>query len=203
MDYSYKAIEKGGKIRTGSMPGDSERAVAMALQQQGLVPLRIEASEGAKKAGLKGRPGAKRLKKAKTTRDLLRREVHFSFFQGVRNKDLIMFAEDLAILLESGIPLNRSLGILGELTERKKLQGVILDVHNRIREGSSLHEALEAQAGVFPPVFVNMVKAGESGGVLDMVLRRVAEYLASVQEIRDYLVSAMIYPMILSVTAVG
>ena len=211
MEFAFKAVEKGGRVKTGAMVAENERAVVLALQQQGLVPLRVTVEN---MTGTMKEPRASQktpVSKAKKSRTLgpgkasalLRTELQFSFLQRVRTKDLIMFAEDLAILLESGIALNKSLSILGELTEKKRFQSVILDVHTRIREGSALHEALKAHPGVFPPVFVNMVKAGESGGVLDMVLRRLAEYLSGVQEIRDYFISAMIYPLILSLTAVG
>ncbi|WP_459939095.1 type II secretion system F family protein [Desulfonatronum parangueonense] len=114
-----------------------------------------------------------------------------------------MFAENLSTLLRAGIPLDKCLTILVELTEKKRFQAIISNIADRIREGSTLWQALQAEGNAFPTVFINMVRAGEAGGVLELVLERVAEYLNGIQELKDYLFSAMVYPVILALTALG
>jgi general secretion pathway protein F len=121
--------------------------------------------------------------------------------RGARTKELIMFAEDLAILLGSGVPLTRGLIIVSELTERQKFRQIIIDVYQRVKEGSSLWQALQAYPAYFPPILINLVKAGESGGVLEESLSNVANYLVGIQELKEYLVSALTYPVILLFTA--
>jgi general secretion pathway protein F len=117
------------------------------------------------------------------------------------DQDLVMFSENLALLLGSGVSLDRALAILAEMSPKRRFRRIVGNVYTRIREGSSLWEGLAAQKGVFPPLFVNMVKAGESGGILDTVLARLAEYLTGVREIKEFLVSAMIYPAVLTLVS--
>jgi general secretion pathway protein F len=208
MEYSYKAVTYDGKIQQGRMNGDSEQAVAGKLQAQGLVPVRVLPVDGG--AGRRGRKETQTIHETEAGQSvkqhlskLLSGRVELRFRSKTRTKDLIMFAEQLSLMLRSGITLNKSLSLLGELSENKHFSKVIQEVHGQIREGSSLGEALQAQPNAFPLVFVNMVKAGEAGGVLDSVLKRSAEYLADIQELKEYLLSAMIYPAILGLTAVA
>ncbi len=198
IEYAYKALTSDGKMLNGSMSADDEQSVALLLQRQGLVPLRIWASNGTSGSEPTGE-GRQRI----FFRGLMGKGFLPAMQGRPGSKELIMFAENLSVLLRAGIPLNKSLSVLTELVEKRRFQEIIGNVSDRIREGSSLWQALQAQEGAFPEVFINMVKAGEAGGVLDVVLERVAEYLTGVQELKDYLISAMIYPVILGVTALG
>ncbi|EGJ48560.1 type II secretion system F family protein [Desulfocurvibacter africanus] len=198
LEYAYRAVAGDGRVATGTMTGANERQVALALQQKGLVPLEITPPAGVEQARpRRGRrkvvaiPGMPRAIRAGRTPRVGR----------VRNKALIAFAENLAMLLSAGIALDKSLFIITELTEGRVFRKVVADVHERIREGSSLGDALAQHPGAFPPVFVSMVTAGEKGGILEAVLDKLTDYLKNVQEIREYLVSSMIYPAILSLTS--
>lgn len=201
-EYSYKAVTADGTLTRGVVAAASEQAAAMALQRQNLVVLRIVAGgNGALSETAQARP-----------RRILPRASSQGRTPGMSlpgmsgkpgPKDLIMFAENLAILLKAGIPLSRALGVLTDLMEKRRFRAVVADVSNRIREGSALWQALQQHQAVFPPVFVNMVRAGESAGVLDVVLARLAEYQTGIQELKEYLVSSMIYPSILGLTAAG
>jgi general secretion pathway protein F len=205
MEYFYKAATYDGKLQQGKVTGESESLVASKLQKQGLVPLEVSPvlSSGASQIDISGRshPGD-----AKSFRDYLKNlltgESVLSWKRKPKTKDLIMFAEHLSIMLQSGISLNKSLALLGELTENKHFSKVIQNIYDQIREGNALWQALQNQDAVFPEVFINMVRAGESGGVLDAVLKKLAEYLKDIQELKEYIVSAMIYPSILGITAV-
>jgi type II secretion system protein F len=179
-DYLYKATTISGQVVEGSMDGRDEGAVVRSLQQMGYIPVKVvpagKEAGGSRLALFPGRVGI---------------------------KNLLTFTQELSTLVSAGLPIDRSLQILGSLTENPKLKGVVQDLLNRIREGSSLAEALGNHPRIFSKLFVNMVKAGESGGFLEVILSRLAKYLQSSKEIRDYLVSVMIYPVFLTAVSGG
>ena len=113
-------------------------------------------------------------------------------------RDLLVFTQELSTLLSSGLPIDRSLRILGSLTENRKLGETVKDVLQRVEGGSSLAEALGFHSGVYPKLYVNMVRAGETGGFLETILTRLSHYLQSAKEVRETLFSVMIYPLILT-----
>ncbi len=205
--FAYKALSAGGEIKTGSYSGQNERQVVAWLQRQGLTPLRVvPVSDDAKM------PRA--VRSTSVFHQLVSRVPHSAaFWPGLlaelrslpsrfsNRKDIITFTEDLAVLLQAGIPLTRSLLIIAELVDKASFKEVITGVYESVKEGSSLWQALKDYPAVFPPILWNMVKAGESGGVLGLVLLKVAEYLAGVRELREFLLTAMIYPVILTLTA--
>jgi general secretion pathway protein F len=179
-DYLYKATTISGQVVEGSMDGRDEGAVVRSLQQMGYIPVKVVPA--GKEAG-----GSR-----------------FALFPGrVGMKNLLIFTQEFSTLVSAGLPIDRSLQILGSLSENPKLKGVVQDILNRIREGSSLADALGSHPRIFSKLFVNMVKAGESGGFLEVILSRLAKYLQSAKEIRDYLVSVMIYPIFLTTVSGG
>ena len=175
-EYLYRATTRIGQTVEGSMEGISEEAVITSLHQMGYLPIRIST--------------------AKTQGEGFR----FSSLlpQRVGIKNLLIFTQELSTLISAGLPIDRSLTILGSLTENQKLKEIVQDVLKRIEGGSSLAEALGQYPGVFSKLYVNMVKAGESGGFLETILSRLAKYVQSSKEIRDSLISAMIYPLVLT-----
>lgn len=182
--FQYRATDFQGKIVEGSMEAGEERAVVQRLQERGLIPLRIG-------AGSAPAPAARALSLP-------------SFGGGgkkVRTKDLLVFTQEMSTLLGAGMPLDRSLTTLTTLAQGEELKRVTSAVLQSVRGGSSLAEAMAQHPKVFPVLYVNMVKAGEIGGVLDEVLRRLVDYLTNVQGLRDEVRSAMTYPILL--TAVG
>lgn len=207
MEFAYKAVTSEGKVQEGTQSGESEEGVAARLQGQGLIPLQISPVGQGLAQEHKKKPAQGRTEHtaAGTRGSLWQRlaNTNIQIKSTAKTKDLILFAEHLSIMLHAGITLNKSLALLSELTENKAFSRVVQDVHNQIREGSFLWQALQQYPKVFPVVFVHMVRAGEAGGVLDGVLSRLAEYLTSVQELKEYLMSAMIYPCILGLTALG
>jgi type II secretion system protein F len=180
--YQYRATDYQGKIVEGAMEAGEERAVVLRLQERGLIPLRIGAGG--------------------TTVAPTRAAIALPSLGGkrVKNKDVLVFTQELSTLLAAGMPLDRSLTTLAELApgDLKRVTGEVL---NSVRGGTSLAEALAQHPKAFPPLYVNMVKAGEIGGVLDDVLARLVDYLRNVQELRDEVRSAMTYPILL--TGVG
>jgi general secretion pathway protein F len=175
-EFSYKATTLSGQTVEGSMEGKDESAVVQSLHQLGYIPIRIlparEKGEGSR------------------ILDLLPQRV------GI--KHLLVFTQELSTLVSAGLPLDRSLSILRTLTENRKLREIIRDLLSRIEGGSSLAEALAQHPRVFSRLYVNMIKAGESGGFLEVILSRLAKYLQTTKETRDYLITVLIYPVILT-----
>ena len=114
--------------------------------------------------------------------------------------DLLTFTTELSVLLNAGLPLDRSLNVVSETSENKETKVVVQSILRSIREGSSFSESLKKHPKVFPTLYVNMIKAGEAGGVLATVLDKLNEFLESTKELKDNVISAMIYPAVLGIT---
>lgn len=173
--FSYRATNLDGSVSEGVIEAADERTAIERLKDSGLIPLRITTpKEG-----------------------FLKR-----FAIGRAKGDILTFTTELSALLKAGLPLDRSLNILSELSESKTMKEIIRSVLQSIREGLSFSDALQRHPRVFPQLYVNMVRAGEAGGVLDIVLDKLREFLESTKELKDNLISAMIYPVILMVTGI-
>jgi type II secretion system protein F len=178
-EFAYKATTLTGQTVEGSMEGKDEAAVVQSLHQLGYIPIRVAPARAAEE-------GARFL----------------SFLpQRVGISHLLLFTQEFSTLISAGLPIDRSLKILATLTENRKLKEVVRDVLSRIEGGNSLAEALGNHPRIFSKLYINMIKAGESGGFLEVILSRLARYLQSSKEIRDYLVSVMIYPLILTIVS--
>jgi general secretion pathway protein F len=153
--------------------------VSLKLQEMGLLPVRIGSAD---------------------RRTLLTRQIEWPWKRKrIRRKDLLVFTQELHTLVKSGFQLDRSLAVLGQLAESPAMAEVIQDVLKKVKGGKSFSEALGEHPAVFPKVYVNMVKAGEAGGVLEEILGRLATYLETSEDLRSYILGAMIYPALLSV----
>jgi general secretion pathway protein F len=178
-EFLYKAATLTGQTVEGLMDGKDEGAIIQSLHQLGYIPIRITAP----------------YEKASNFRipSLLPKRV------GV--KHLLTFTEEFSTLISAGLPIDRSLNILGTLTENERLREAVKDILKRIEGGNSLAEALGYYPRIFPKLYINMVKAGESGGFLEVILSRLAQYLKNTKEIKDQIVSVMIYPLILALVS--
>jgi general secretion pathway protein F len=175
--FLYKAVKLDGEVVEGELEAADSLAVGRFLHGQGLIPLETRHA-----AGLRAR--------------LIRtRRRHLS------QKEIGILTRELSTLLEAGMTLDRSLQILIELTDAEHLVRVLSDLQDRVRGGATFSSALEAQDGQFARLYVNMVRAGEASGALDKVLGRLADYLERVAELRQTVISALVYPMILLVVA--
>lgn len=178
--YSYKATDSEGKIVKGTLEAAEESGVVAELQDMGYIPIRIS---------MAGRG------RGKFDVDLSKNIL--SIFKGVSTKDVVMFTQDLSSLLEAGLPVDRALSILINVVEKEKFKEVIKDILKSVQGGSYLSEALAKHPGAFSTFYVNMVKAGEAGGVLEAVLARLGVFLENSQDLKDYIKSAMVYPAFL------
>ena len=177
--YHYRASDPGGNVVTGTLEAREERLVVQHLQQGGLIPLRISHKE--ETAGRKGGLGRSRGPR-------------------VPLKEVVHFTQELGALLKAGLPLDRSLLALQEVTSRSSMKEILAQVHRDLQGGRSLSDSLSRHR-VFSPLYVSLVAAGETGGFLDEALERLGEYLKTVSEFRSYLFTALIYPVILAVVA--
>src|SRR5215468_1225010 len=164
------------------MEAPDARAVVDRLQRDAYFPIAVEAQEGR------------------------RRILGFAWPAGsggrIARRDVLAFTQQLATLIEAGMPLDRALAIQGELASSARLRAIVADVLQRVRGGSSLADALDMHhPRPFSRLYVNMVRAGEKGGALEVTLRRLAEFLEESGEFRDAIASALIYPALLA--AVG
>ncbi len=179
--YRYRAVSVSGEVVEGEMAAGSQSAVIGRLQDLGHLPVRAEEVSGV--AG----------------RGWLSREL---FSRGrVAAGDLALLTRELATLLGAGLPLERSLAMLAGVTEKEGVRRIVGEVRERVRGGASLADALAAHPRAFPPYYVSMVRAGESGGALDVVLERLADYLEKSRRLSESVKSALIYPAILVVMA--
>ncbi len=163
-----------GTIMEGVIEAADESAAFELVRSRGLIPLKLVAPKES---------SGKKIFSFKST-----------------NSDLLMFTTELSALLSAGLPIDRSLNILSDISESAEMRKVIQNILKAIREGGSFSDALQRHPDIFPRIYVNMVRAGESGGVIDAVLEKLNEFLETSKELKDSVFSAMIYPLILSFT---
>jgi len=177
--FQYRAADQAGKVVEGVMEAEAEFGVVARLHEMGYVPLRI------------AMPG---------DRPLARSQGRVALFskRKISQQQLLQFTQELGTLLSAGLPLDRSLSILGNLIEGEELSKVMRSLLEAVRAGKSLAASMGEHPQVFPKLYVNMIRAGEAGGILESVLRYLAEYLEHSQALKEDVKSALIYPVILA-----
>ncbi len=182
LTYSYKGRDQGGKVVRGKVDAPSEAAVVSRLRTMGVAP--IEILQSATGSGLQA-------------------EISLGFLEkGVGLKDLAVMARQMATMVGAGLALLRTLTILAEQTENKKLRAALTTVRSQVESGSSLSEAMVRQPRVFPPLMVHLVRAGEVGGFLDQALESTAETFEKDVKLRQTIKSAMTYPVVVLIMAI-
>lgn len=182
MLFSYKAVNSLGETEEGVRDALDEQQVIATLQAEGYIPIRVVPAGAKSFLGL--RLGIKQAK--------------------LSPKDIALFTGELATLLESGLPLDKSLLVLIDLTEdNERVTKLIGRVLEKVKGGSTLADALEKQSGIFSKFYLNMIRAGEAGGSLGEVLTRLSEYLERSRELKETVSTALIYPSILLVMSLA
>ncbi len=176
--YVFKAIDLGGAKARGEVEADSKQAVSDQLKQRGLIVLDIADKHSSK-------------------------NIEISLFKRVAPSDLAIFARQLSTMISSGMSILRAMYVLEEQTEDKFLKETIVAVRKDVEAGLSLSDAMARHPKVFNPLFVAMTQAGEMGGVLEDSLVRVADQLQQDAALRKQVKSAMVYPTLVLVFAVG
>src|SRR5499427_4508708 len=171
--YFFKAVASDGKMRTGALTAENDKRVATELRRQGLTPVYVGATPQAQ-SGLAGR-------------------FSFNYTPG-RRRDVLFFTQELSTLLNSGVPVDRALAITSELTERAQFRSITMDVIRVLKGGKPLADSLATHPEYFSELYVNMVRAGEASGSLAQVFERLAEFERTRDDLRNYILSSMVYP---------
>jgi len=175
--FTYKARTRQGEILQEQVEGLDTRTVVSTLRQQGLLVIDVKEQSVARK-------------------DL------FEPFKKVKLGDIVVFTRQFATMINAGLPIVRALYILSEQTDNKKLKDTVDAVRKDVEAGLALSEALDKHPKVFSRLYIEMVRAGEVGGILDVVLLRISDQLEKDQELRRKVKSAMTYPIVVFILAI-
>lgn len=187
--FTYTAKDKKGAVSSGSVLAADRSAAAASLIDKGLAPILIkEEAPGKKKVGSK--TGGFSIP-------------FLGHSEKVKMTEKVVFSRQFATMINAGVPIVQSLGVLSEQTTSKTFRAILQDVGKKVEAGSTLSAAMNEHSKVFPPVYVNMVKAGETGGILDQVLDRLATQQEKDAEIVHKVRGAMIYPSVITAVTVG
>ncbi|HKW99116.1 MAG TPA: type II secretion system F family protein [Bryobacteraceae bacterium] len=177
--FFFRAVASDGRVRTGSLTAETDKVVARELRKQGLTPIYV---------------GVEQKKPF---------ELKLPNFASGRRRDVLFFTQELSTLLNAGVPVDRALTITSDLTERPHFRFIVLDILRLLKGGKPLADCLGAHPDYFSDLFVNMVRAGEASGSLASVFERLAEFERSRDDLRNYIISSMIYPALLALVGMG
>lgn len=206
--FAYTALDARGTEKTGLLGASDIKQAATILKGQGLFPTDVAAARPDERAGLafrscweksarKKEPASESAAWARGPKSALR----LPFTRPVSPKELSVFTRQLATLLKAGMPLLRGLEVLGRQERNAGLHGVIEAMTEAIKSGGSLSEAMAQHPKVFGQLYLNMIKAGEAGGVIGVALERLASFQEKSLQLRGKIAAAMVYPVIVMAVA--
>ena len=179
MQYSYKVRDPHGKLTEGKVEAASEAAVADKLRAMGYVPLEVkQANVG------------------------MQREIHIGPRKRVKTKDLAVFSRQFATMIDAGLTMIRSLTIMADQSDNPELRRVLRAVKQDVEAGLSLSASFAKSPEVFPPLMINMTKAGEAGGFLDAAMRQIADNFEAEVRLRGKIKAALTYPVVVFCLAI-
>src|SRR6266481_9095353 len=192
--FNYIALDTRGQEATGLVEAPSSNAAISQLRQAGYFPTSVieEAISGAD--GQQARDRAAKM--AGVTKPRAKKGIVLFQRKKVKSKVLMIFTRQLATLIDSGLPLLRSLNVLAKQERDNVLRNTINKLAEGVQGGNTFSDALSLHPRIFNDLYVNMVKAGELGGVLEVVLSRLAEFQEKAAKIKNRVVAAMVYPLI-------
>ncbi len=193
-NFQYIALDAKGEQTTGTVQAGSEADAVAQLRTQGLYPTQV-IQEGKGKLSAAGKRAA--------ARDRGKKKARGKTGGRLKPKILMIFTRQLATLIDSGLPLLRGLTVLGKQEPNQVLRGTVNSLADSVQSGSTFSESLAQHPRIFDKLYVNMVKAGELGGVLEVVLTRLAEYQEKAHKLKNKIVAAMVYPVIVMFIAVA
>ncbi len=203
--YNYVALDSRGNETKGSIEVGSQNEAIGRVKDMGLFPTKItEADKEEKGAAKKGKAKAAAKPKAGKKGGAMNIQIKIPFLSGkVKPKVLTTFTRQLATLVDAGLPLLRGLRVLEKQERNATLKDILAQLATSIEGGSTFSEALAQHPKVFNRLFINMVKAGELGGVLEVVLKRLAEFSEKAQKIKGKVKAALFYPIAVLIVAIG
>src|SRR5438477_7982374 len=199
--FNYVALDGRGQELTGLVDASSTNEAIGQLRQAGYFPTNVY-EEGLGGA-VEGRTKGRKVKAPPAERKARGKNIVLFQRKTVKPKVLMIFTRQLATLIDAGLPLLRGLNVLAKQERDTVLKGTIRKLGDSVQGGSTFSEGLAQHPRIFNDLYVNMVKAGEVGGVLEVVLTRLAEFQEKAQKIKNKVVAAMVYPLIVLVLAVG
>lgn len=170
--YDYKVRDRTGNLVSGQLVGDNESLVLQKLREMGMTPVEVKKHSDGLRMEINLRPGR------------------------VKLKQIAIFSRQFATMVNSGLPILRALSILADQTESKELAKVLVQVRNEVEQGASLSAAMGKYPKAFNNLYVSMIRAGETGGLLDQVLLQLADQIEKEVELRRKVKSAMTYPVV-------
>lgn len=191
--FVYKGLDASGKSTHGIIDADSPKLARLKLRKSGVFTTDLTEEQQRTPGGARGAILSEALQKKFSFREI---------FGRVSEEEKSVFTRQMATLVGAGIPLVESLTALIDQVDNPKLKIVVGQVRQQVNEGASLADAMAQHAGIFSTLYVNMVRAGEAGGALEVVLERLADYLENQVRLRNRVSAATIYPMVMSVMAV-
>jgi len=183
--FQYKAASIDGEVFNGTLSGSSREQVVAQLQALGQIPIQVNESTQPESKSRSRSP----IRLGRRTRR-------------ITDQHISNATRELATLLHAGLPLDRALSILATLSEGERMKQLLEEIREQVKGGATLADAMQAQEGVFSRFYLNLLRAGEAGGALEIVLERLAEHMEQSREVQDTLLSALIYPAILIFVAV-
>jgi type IV pilus assembly protein PilC len=174
--WKWSGKTKQGELRSGEMEAQDPGAVEARLRQMGIEPTKVK-------------------KKPK--------ELHLSFGGGVTTKDILVFTRQFSVMIDAGLPLVQALDIIGGQVDNPAFGKVLLDVKSKVESGSTFADALANHPKVFDELFVQLVRAGEIGGILDTILQRLGAYIEKNDKLQRRVKGAMVYPAVVLTVAIG
>lgn len=180
--FAYEALDKQGRKKQGVLEADTERQIRQQLREQGLFPVAVEIANAQEKGSA-------------------RKQVWFQ--RRISTHDLALITRQLATLVAAALPIEQALLAVAEQTDKPRLQKMLMSVRSRVVEGYSLAEGMRDFPAIFDDLFCAMVAAGEKSGHLDEVLNRLADYSEQRQAMKSQINQAAVYPIVLTVVAIG
>ncbi|HEX7508837.1 MAG TPA: type II secretion system inner membrane protein GspF [Polyangia bacterium] len=191
--YAWKGLNATGKSAVGTRESDGPKSLRQTLRKEGIFISEVRevvSGKQSKQALGSGGTGAKGLS----------REVDIKgFFERVKPRDVAIFTRQMATLLHAGIPLAEAMGALSEQSDNKKFQLILAGIRQKVNEGGSLADAMAVHPKVFPELYTNMVRSGETAGNLDAVLARLADFLDAQIDLQSKISGAMAYPILMAI----
>ncbi len=204
--FAYIAVDSAGKETRGTIEAPNQAQAVAKVRGQGLFPTAIGVTGGGAEAaaGGKGAPAAPK-KGAPAKKSMAKMEIKMpKFLRGkVKQKDLTTLTRQLATLVDAGLPLLRGLHVLQRQTPNASLKDALTGMCESVESGSTFSESLQNYPKIFNNLYINMVRAGEAGGVLEVVLNRLAEFAEKAERIKNKVKGAMVYPIVVFCAAIG
>jgi type IV pilus assembly protein PilC len=166
--FQWTGSARNGEIRSGTLDAANEQEVLEYLRGQNITPKKV------KKAGV---------------------EISLSFGSGVKSRDILIFTRQLATMIDAGLPLVQCMDILGSQSDNPQFAKVLQQVKSHVEQGATFSDALRKHPKVFDELYVNLIAAGEIGGILDTILGRLSEYIEKAVKLKRQVKSAMVYPV--------